>query len=192
MKKRLSTFIPDLKAANDSLPSDPASLDIENVDVNGQYIEMDLGLGVLEELREGEDESEDSEEDASSRVAVMEKLLNQPTAKRPSFLEVVYVKPEAQSILFCDDNLAHYRDGCPLARRPELAITLSLMSRILRLLRRHRSSTNLKTITSLNVLQEDMYKLMARRDRILDSSDNDLPPTHETLYFDELDKLLEQ
>jgi hypothetical protein len=50
---RVQAFLPQMQQANESLErADPAALDIENVNEDEeQYIEMNLGLGVLEEKR---------------------------------------------------------------------------------------------------------------------------------------------
>lgn len=56
---RLEAFMPTMKAANDDLQAqhaaDPASVDIEQVDEDGQHIEMDLHCGVFQEQPEGAD-----------------------------------------------------------------------------------------------------------------------------------------
>ncbi|KAI8076455.1 uncharacterized protein B0P05DRAFT_545925 [Gilbertella persicaria] len=59
---RVQAFLPQLKQANEQLKAaDPSKLDIENVNEEGQYIEMNLGLGVFEEKHDSDDES-DSED----------------------------------------------------------------------------------------------------------------------------------
>ncbi|KAG2204567.1 uncharacterized protein EV154DRAFT_313463 [Mucor mucedo] len=62
---RVQAFLPQLKSANEQLKAaDPKSLDIENVEEDdGQYIEMNLGLGVYEEKRPGQSDSEDEDSD---------------------------------------------------------------------------------------------------------------------------------
>ncbi|KAI8581841.1 hypothetical protein K450DRAFT_231407 [Umbelopsis ramanniana AG] len=67
---RLQTFLPELESANRQLDQqvsvDPKKVDIENVDDNEQYIEMNLGLGVFEEKKPSASSSdEESEVDES-------------------------------------------------------------------------------------------------------------------------------
>ncbi|KAJ5773513.1 hypothetical protein N7457_008409 [Penicillium paradoxum] len=65
---RLNAFLPQMKVANEDLERQIAAgkagdLILDNADESGeQYIEMDLGLGVLEEKRDGESSSEDESE----------------------------------------------------------------------------------------------------------------------------------
>lgn len=63
---RVQAFLPQLQKANEELETaDPKSLDIENVEEeDGQYIEMNLGLGVYEEKKPGQSDSEDEEDDS--------------------------------------------------------------------------------------------------------------------------------
>jgi len=100
LQSRLSVFLPQLAAANRSLDEDGGSYNIEDIEDDEQHIEMNLGLGVLEEKREddtsssdesSEDESELEEEDVDMPVSsgaakreqsdrdthVMDKLLGQ-------------------------------------------------------------------------------------------------------------------
>lgn len=73
LKSRLAAFLPQLAAANSELERLRAAGQFEGMsmeDVNeeeGGYIEMDLGLGVLEEKKEGE-ESDEEEEDADAEM----------------------------------------------------------------------------------------------------------------------------
>ncbi|ORX94084.1 hypothetical protein K493DRAFT_352795 [Basidiobolus meristosporus CBS 931.73] len=59
--ERLQSFLPQIAEANQKLQTqleeDPSSVDIENVEEEEGYIEMNLGLGVFEEKSE---ENEDS------------------------------------------------------------------------------------------------------------------------------------
>lgn len=191
VKKRLSSLLPDLKAANDSLPLDVSSLDIENLENDEQYIEMDLGLGVLEELTAERDNSANSEnEEQASEFDVMAKLLKKPAASKPVILEVSDPKNTPTSALSWDQKIHWYRDRGDPETQPALDIILSLMTRILNLLHAHQNSTHLTTITRLNVLREDLYKLMSRRDQLLGKTADEAAPAHETLYVDELDLLL--
>ncbi|TFY63514.1 hypothetical protein EVG20_g6286 [Dentipellis fragilis] len=70
---RVQAFLPALKASNTELAQkDPQSVDIENVgEEEGQYIEMNLGLGVFEQRKQGatsseSESSEDQQMDAAS------------------------------------------------------------------------------------------------------------------------------
>ncbi|OGE56132.1 hypothetical protein PENARI_c003G07884 [Penicillium arizonense] len=66
---RLNAFLPKMKNANEDLQKEieagrVGDLVLDNADESGeQYIEMDLGLGVLEEKKEGDSSSEDEDED---------------------------------------------------------------------------------------------------------------------------------
>ena len=75
---RLATFLPALSAANQELEIERvqgrlSARDIENLDdmegdeEGGQYIEMDLGLGVLEEREDDEDRRSDGEVDLGDK-----------------------------------------------------------------------------------------------------------------------------
>jgi len=81
LKSRLSTFLPQLAAANAELEilKENGGLkdrQIDNVqDGEGDYIEMDLGLGVLEEKPDGGKES--SSEDDDEDVEPLDKLKGQ-------------------------------------------------------------------------------------------------------------------
>lgn len=69
LQSRLASLLPALKSANEALEREReagtlAERDIENVkEEEGKYIEMELGLGVLEEKRAGEDGGPESEVD---------------------------------------------------------------------------------------------------------------------------------
>ncbi|KAJ7597708.1 hypothetical protein C8J56DRAFT_920747 [Mycena floridula] len=61
---RIQAFLPQLEAANDLLAqSDPRALDIECIEEDGPYVEMNLGLGVFEDKT---DKSDTSSSDSSS------------------------------------------------------------------------------------------------------------------------------
>jgi len=67
LKARLSAFLPQMARANDALRMETADKNIEDVGEDEPHIEMNLGLGVLEE-KNGEDSSSsdglsDSDED---------------------------------------------------------------------------------------------------------------------------------
>ncbi|CAO0794612.1 unnamed protein product [Mucor circinelloides] len=69
---RVQAFLPQLKNANEQLEkADPSKLDIENVDEeDGQYIEMNLGLGVYEEKKPGQSDSEDDEDSDEEKLII--------------------------------------------------------------------------------------------------------------------------
>lgn len=64
LQDRLKAFLPQLAEANSKLaqPGSANAFSMEDVKEDEPHIEMDLGLGVLEEKREGE-ESEDEDDD---------------------------------------------------------------------------------------------------------------------------------
>lgn len=60
LQDRLKSFLPQLAEANSKLAKDGTNaFSMEDVGEDEPHIEMDLGLGVLEEKREGESEDED-------------------------------------------------------------------------------------------------------------------------------------
>ncbi|KAK4521813.1 uncharacterized protein ATC70_004350 [Mucor velutinosus] len=84
---RVQAFLPQLKNANEQLKkSDPSKLDIENVDEeDGQYIEMNLGLGVYEEKKPGQLDSEDDEdEDSDEEKLIIPNSAPVEKSKKPS------------------------------------------------------------------------------------------------------------
>ncbi|CAG7966341.1 unnamed protein product [Penicillium nalgiovense] len=72
---RLNTFLPKMKDANEDLrrqieAGEAGDLVLDNADDNGeQYIEMDLGLGVLEEKHDGDSSSDGESGDEESKGA---------------------------------------------------------------------------------------------------------------------------
>ncbi|KAJ5127106.1 hypothetical protein N7448_007885 [Penicillium atrosanguineum] len=73
---RLSAFLPQMKEANDDLEKEIAAgrgkdivLDDADETDGKQYIEMNLGLGVLKEKREGDDSSEADSDDENPYAA---------------------------------------------------------------------------------------------------------------------------
>ncbi|MCJ1375725.1 hypothetical protein MMC20_006962 [Loxospora ochrophaea] len=77
LRSRLSSFLPSLRAANKELEIERergtlGERDIENVGEEGRggYIEMDLGLGVLED--KGTETSEESDDESESENEVLE------------------------------------------------------------------------------------------------------------------------
>ncbi|KAJ5188872.1 hypothetical protein N7491_005193 [Penicillium cf. griseofulvum] len=72
---RLSAFLPKMRDANEDLQRQieagkAGDLVLDNADENGgQYIEMDLGLGVLEEKRDGDSSSGEESDDEEPKGA---------------------------------------------------------------------------------------------------------------------------
>ncbi|KGO69498.1 hypothetical protein PITC_014530 [Penicillium italicum] len=72
---RLNAFLPKMKDANEDLQrqieaGEAGDLVLDNAGENGeQYIEMDLGLGVLEEKRDGDSSSDEQTDDEGSKGA---------------------------------------------------------------------------------------------------------------------------
>ncbi|KAF2398672.1 hypothetical protein EJ06DRAFT_88179 [Trichodelitschia bisporula] len=97
--QQLRGFLPQLKAANEELEKarEEGKLDervIENVDEGDQYIELNLGLGVLEEKdpnKESSDsESEEEEDDDKPKEKdVMGKLLGKKAERKPGQIQEV-------------------------------------------------------------------------------------------------------
>ncbi|KAL5366357.1 hypothetical protein BJX96DRAFT_160808 [Aspergillus floccosus] len=108
---RISAFLPQMKNANDALQREieagrAKELRLDEVDDQdeGQYIEMNLGLGVLEEKRQGDDSSDNTsdenlakntsaETNADSRTDsnVLGKLMGQeddPSSNKPTIEEM--------------------------------------------------------------------------------------------------------
>ena len=69
IKARLSAFLPQLAAANGELDKNGAGLNMEDVEDGEQHIEMNLGLGVLEEKQEGDSSSSDESSESESEEA---------------------------------------------------------------------------------------------------------------------------
>ncbi|GAB5593541.1 hypothetical protein Unana1_08441 [Umbelopsis nana] len=69
---RLQTFLPEIENANKQLSEqvsiDPKQVDIENVDEDGQFIEMNLGLGVFEEKKPSGSSDDESDVDESDII----------------------------------------------------------------------------------------------------------------------------
>ncbi|CAG8943127.1 unnamed protein product [Penicillium salamii] len=74
LMSRLNAFLPQMKIANEDLQrqidaGNAGDLVLDNAEANGErYIEMDLGLGVLEEKRDGESSSEESDAEGGKDV----------------------------------------------------------------------------------------------------------------------------
>ncbi|CAO3642463.1 unnamed protein product [Mucor fragilis] len=84
---RVQAFLPQLKNANEQLEkADPSKLDIENVDEeDGQYIEMNLGLGVYKEKKPGQSDSEDDmDEDSDEEKLIIPNSTPVDKSKKPS------------------------------------------------------------------------------------------------------------
>ena len=198
MRARLGSFLPDLKAANDALPADTSSIQIEAPESASEYIEMDLGLGVLKEKSSNAGSSEDESVAAADEQDIMGQLLNRQnpsSAPRVGIVEVSDNAVEEEAVLpkelqlMLHPALEHYRLQAHIDHRLELELVLSLMTRGLKqLVRRSDKALPVDTMTQLNVLQEDLLKLMAMRDALLRKPPQ--VPVHETVYFDELEQLL--
>ncbi|KAJ0415276.1 hypothetical protein BJY00DRAFT_318037 [Aspergillus carlsbadensis] len=106
---KLSAFLPQMKSANDDLEKEIAAgrskdiqLDAEDDEDdehrNGQYIEMNLGLGVLEEKRRGDDEdfsngetNEHEKHNEAQETNVLDRLMKKdkvPLSDKPSIQEI--------------------------------------------------------------------------------------------------------
>lgn len=64
LRSRLAALLPQLEEANSLLASEGGQYSMEDVEEGGQYIEMNLGLGVLEEKGDESDSSSESEIDS--------------------------------------------------------------------------------------------------------------------------------
>jgi hypothetical protein len=104
LNARLSALLPQLAAANEELGKDGQNYCMEDVEEGEEHIEMDLGLGVLEQKADGDESSDDEDESdgeeeaaqvgdvpVSSRTgkkeqeretSVMTKLLGQPKGRQ--------------------------------------------------------------------------------------------------------------
>lgn len=103
LKTRLAALLPQLEEANSLLKSDAAKYSMENVEDGEQHIEMNLGLGVLEQQREddessGSDDSESSEEDLASDLPVSSGALKEPLQdKETRYMDrLTGVRPDAK------------------------------------------------------------------------------------------------
>ncbi|KAI6884476.1 hypothetical protein KC318_g6689 [Hortaea werneckii] len=75
LQSRLSAFLPQLAAANQQLQTDGGGHSFEDVEDGEQHIEMNLGLGVLEEKR---DDGSSSSEESSDEDEVMQDGVDAP------------------------------------------------------------------------------------------------------------------
>lgn len=69
LKARIAAFLPQLEEANGLLLSEGGQYSMEDVEDGEQHIEMNLGLGVLEEQQQEADTSDDNGSDSSDEVA---------------------------------------------------------------------------------------------------------------------------
>ncbi|CAG7992779.1 unnamed protein product [Penicillium salamii] len=102
LMSRLNAFLPQMKTANEDLQrqidaGNAGDLVLDNAEANGErYIEMDLGLGVLEEKRDGESSSEESDAEGGKDVEddsdIIGKLMggkkNKSESDKPSIQEM--------------------------------------------------------------------------------------------------------
>lgn len=89
LRTRLNTFLPELAASNELLSSNGAKLNIEDVGDGEEHIEMNLGLGVLEEKKDDESDSEsdtvsegEDEEDIKDPIIHSSDAVPQPPERR--------------------------------------------------------------------------------------------------------------
>lgn len=66
LRSRLDALLPQLAASNDLLAGNGGGFSMEDVEDGEQHIEMNLGLGVLEEKREDGSSSSDGDSDEAS------------------------------------------------------------------------------------------------------------------------------
>ncbi|KAK2813420.1 hypothetical protein FQN50_000736 [Emmonsiellopsis sp. PD_5] len=77
LRTRLASFLPELRSANEDLEKDISTGNVprleldhdENGRIDGQYIEMDLGLGVLEEKADDDETISASSSESESSVS---------------------------------------------------------------------------------------------------------------------------
>ncbi|CEP19646.1 hypothetical protein [Parasitella parasitica] len=82
---RVQAFLPQLKNANEQLENKNLSeLNIENVDnEDGQYIEMNLGLGVYEEKKSRESDTDNEDESSNVEGLMIPKKKPVDKSKKP-------------------------------------------------------------------------------------------------------------
>ncbi|OQO14432.1 hypothetical protein B0A48_01309 [Cryoendolithus antarcticus] len=87
LASRLGAFLPQMKKANEELREGES---LEDVQDGERYIEMNLGLGVLEETKDGEESSgsEDEEEGKGEDEEVLGKLMGKSTKEKVGVEEV--------------------------------------------------------------------------------------------------------
>ncbi|KAI7898842.1 uncharacterized protein BX663DRAFT_523663 [Cokeromyces recurvatus] len=92
---RVRAFLPQLKAANEELDKvEPSKRDIENVDEeNEQYIEMNLGLGVYDLKKPGQDSDTCSSSDSEDEKIIIPGKLTDKSSKKP-IIEILEEKRE--------------------------------------------------------------------------------------------------
>ncbi|KAJ4362279.1 hypothetical protein N0V83_010372 [Neocucurbitaria cava] len=95
----LKDFLPQLKAANEELEAQRQAGTLKSLEAAGgdeeQYIEMDLGLGVLEAKDPNADDDTDSDsdsdmEDGEKEKDILGKLLGRDKAAEPAKIEEVH------------------------------------------------------------------------------------------------------
>nr|OQO26634.1 hypothetical protein B0A51_07908 [Rachicladosporium sp. CCFEE 5018] len=86
LASRLGAFLPQMKKANEELREGES---LEDVQDGEEYIEMNLGLGVLEESKDGEESSGSEEEDGEDEdEEVLGKLMGRREEKAVGVEEV--------------------------------------------------------------------------------------------------------
>ncbi|BFZ54503.1 hypothetical protein PYCC9005_001540 [Savitreella phatthalungensis] len=193
LTSRLSSFLPRMKSANDALAVSATQTDhnIESVQDGEPYIEMDLGLGVLEEVGDGDGQlTDDAKGTNLTGEEVLDSLLKRRGRHQIGLIETI----ESITAEAPPRPLDEYLDLCRPADRPRMSRLLSLIDRGLKQLSSRETVTRVSLITKLNVLQGDVYKLMELRDELSDRDDmnegGEMIIRHETHYIDELDRRL--
>ncbi|KAF2767677.1 hypothetical protein EJ03DRAFT_352880 [Teratosphaeria nubilosa] len=82
LQARISALLPQLAAANRELEKEGQNHSIEVVQDGEQHIEMDLGLGVLEEQRGDEDSSDSTSDDADEAEVPGDISISSDTERR--------------------------------------------------------------------------------------------------------------
>ena len=153
---------------------------------------MDLGLGLLEHKGQPAHERDSGSDDDGGDSAI-DTLMGRSLKRGRRLIQ--QVQPEAspgssaasaQYDRNIDLKLRHYLVECRPTTIAKMERILTLMTRIVRLLRQPHKKVSI--ITQLNVLRDDLYRLMRRRDTLL--KDEAAADRHETHYFAELDDLL--
>lgn len=97
LKARLEALLPQLQQANSMLASESGQHSIEDVEDGEQHIEMDLGLGVLEEQRDDGDSGSESSIEASESEDGSEATTDQPASSG-----VVKMSPKSKETSYMD------------------------------------------------------------------------------------------
>lgn len=98
LRSRLDSFLPQLAASNEVLSSGRANFNIEDVEDGEQHIEMNLGLGVLEEKRHDSADSdscstseEEQEDDTEDTTLHSSDVIQRPSERQhPNIIRKVF------------------------------------------------------------------------------------------------------